>query len=260
MTSPKCFFSYSWDSPSHKEWVRSLAKQLQQNGVHTFLDQWDVSLGDQLPKYMESSIRESDFVLLICTPNFVLKANTGMGGVGYEKSIVTGEIFLDSAPETKFVALLRNGTPEDALPSYLKSKAYLDFRNDSLFDQNLEELLRHFFKKPKFYRPPLGVRPHLEPHPHDNQSGRSANQAIGSEKKSEAITTALQFRPNYDDIESMIKSYGAQIMEFRDRKVIVLHNGKTISYHKPKRSRKPVKESFLKEIEKFFKISGRKTV
>jgi len=141
MPDPKCFISYSWDSFSHKNWVRFLAEKLHQNGVYTYLDQWDVSLGDQLPKFMEKSIRESDFVLLVCTNNFASKADAGQGGVGYEKNIVTGEIYSDSAPDTKFVALLREGEPKSSLPSYLKSKAYLDFRKDDIFDQNFEELL-----------------------------------------------------------------------------------------------------------------------
>ena len=137
MPNPKCFISYSWDSFLHKGWVRFLAEMLQQKGVYTHLDQWDVSLGDQLPKYMETSIRESDFVLLVCTKNFASKANAGQGGVGYEKNIVTGEIYSDSAPDTKFVALIREGVPKGSLPSYLKSKVYLDFRNNDFFDQNL---------------------------------------------------------------------------------------------------------------------------
>lgn len=89
MPDPKCFISYSWDSPSHKDWVRLLSEKLHQNGVYTYLDQWDVSLGAQLPKFMEKSIRESDFVLLVCTSKFAAKADAGQGGVGYEKNIVT---------------------------------------------------------------------------------------------------------------------------------------------------------------------------
>ena len=106
---------------------------------------------------MESSIRESDFVLLICTEKFAEKANSGKGGVGYEKSIVTGEIFTESVPTTKYIALIRSGAVQSALPSYLKSKAYLDFSNDETFDHNFEELLRHLHKSPKFFRPPIGI-------------------------------------------------------------------------------------------------------
>ncbi len=187
MNNPRCFISYSWDSPLHKDWVRSLAEQLHSNGVYTVLDQWDVQLGDQLPKYMESSIRESDFVLLICTPIFASKANAGKGGVGYEKSIVTGEIFTDCAPDRKYVALLRQGNPEESLPSYLKSKAYIDFRSDSKFEENLKELLRHFFEKPRYNRPPLGDKPQFNfMDPQTPKSGRTL---------SEALIRELQARP-----------------------------------------------------------------
>lgn len=107
LNKPACFISYSWDSQEHKDWVRSLAIELQSNGVITRLDQWDTHPGMDLAKYMETCIRESDFVLLVCTPNFAQKANAGKGGVGYEKTIVTGEIFQEVASEKKFVPLLR---------------------------------------------------------------------------------------------------------------------------------------------------------
>ena len=86
MIEPKCFISYSWDSESHKDWVRFFAEQLQKNGVFVYLDQWDIALGDDLPHYMETSIRDSDFVLLVCSPSFAQKANSGKGGVGYEQN------------------------------------------------------------------------------------------------------------------------------------------------------------------------------
>ena len=161
MAHPKCFISYSWDSDDHKDWVRRLAAELQRKGVVTYLDQWDVHPGMDLTKYMESCIRESDFVLLVCTPIFAQKANTGRGGVGYEKSIVTGEIFEGAASPKKFVPLLRKGSPRDSLPSYLKSRAYIDFRNDNMLDPSLETLLRHLYQAPKYVRPLLGSKPDL---------------------------------------------------------------------------------------------------
>jgi len=159
VTNPKCFISYSWDSDEHKAWVRLLASELQRNGVVTYLDQWDIHLGKDLPGYMETGIREANFVLLICTPVFAEKANAGTGGVGYEKTIVTGEIFEGVANPDKFVPLLRKGELRDSLPSYLKSKAYADFRNDEMFDASIKDLLRHLHGLPKYVRPPLGPRP-----------------------------------------------------------------------------------------------------
>lgn len=159
MKQPKCFISYSWDSDDHKEWVRNLATQLQNNGVDTYLDQWDLRAGMNLPHYMENSIRESDFVLLVCTPIFAEKANTERGGVGWEKRIVTGETYDRTSPETKFVPIIRSGSPENSLASYLKSKIYIDFRDDSRFHSNLEQLLRHIYEAPIFERPAPGPRP-----------------------------------------------------------------------------------------------------
>ena len=63
MAAPRCFISYSWDNDEHKDWVRCLATELQRNGVETRLDQWDTHPGMDVTNYMETCIRESDFVL-----------------------------------------------------------------------------------------------------------------------------------------------------------------------------------------------------
>ncbi len=163
MDTPTCFISYSWDGEEHKKWVRSLAEKLQHSGVWIYLDQWDLNPGASLTSYMESKIREADYVLLICTPRFAKKANDDIGGVGYEKSIVTGEIFYNISSPEKFVPLVREGAPADSLPSYLKPKVFIDFRDDSKINERLEELLRHILKKPKYVRPELGAPPDLKP-------------------------------------------------------------------------------------------------
>jgi len=108
---------------------------------------------------METSIRDSDFVLLVCTPKYAEKANSGTGGTGYEKTIVTGELFYHISSPTKFVPILRQGSREEALPSYLKSKVYVDFRIDQDFQESMEQLLRHLHDMPRFSRPPLGPKP-----------------------------------------------------------------------------------------------------
>ena len=88
--------------------------------------------------------------LLVCTPIFAQKANVGLGGVGYEKGIVTGEIFANAASPKKFVPLLRKGDSKDCLPSYLKSRVYIDFKVTEG-----TKLYRDLFKRYKTWR---GVR------------------------------------------------------------------------------------------------------
>ena len=159
--NPVCFISYSWDSEEHNAWVRKLAEHLQQNGVNTILDQWDLRPGMDIAHFMEKSINGSDYVLLICTPHFAQKANEGIGGVGYEKNIVTAEIFKNKKPDTSFVPILRIGNDKESIPSYLGLKRYIDFRTEKNFGENFEELLRHIYKEPKFKKPTVGVAPFL---------------------------------------------------------------------------------------------------
>jgi len=158
---PRAFVSYSWDNEDHKTWVRRLASRLRENGIDVILDQWDAYAGMDLPAYMETGVRETDFVLLVCTPQFARKANEGTGGVGYEKRILTGEIFSGVASPRKFVPVLRSGSATVALPSFLVGALYIDFSNDRDFEKGLVALLHHLYGVAPHPRPPLGSKPYL---------------------------------------------------------------------------------------------------
>ncbi len=163
--------------------MRRLGEQLQTKGVKVLLDQWDIQPGADLPNYMETSVREADFVLLICTPLFAKKANLGKGAVGYEKSIVTGEISHHFSSSNKLVPILRNGSPPKSLPSYLKSKVFIDFLDDNVFSSSFDKLLRHMHESPLYVRPPLGSKPPLEPfkiHVEESQETISPKTCLGS--------------------------------------------------------------------------------
>lgn len=132
MSNPKAFLSYTWEDEPHREWVRALAAQLRGDGVEAILDRWYAVPGDQLPQFMESAVRDSDFVIVVCTPSYRHKSNRRQGGVGYEGDVMTGEVFV-SGNRRKFVPLLRKGSWEDAAPSWLLGTYYLDFSDDSKF-------------------------------------------------------------------------------------------------------------------------------
>jgi len=175
LINSQCFISYSWDSANHKDWVRELANRLQLNGVSTSLDQWDVMAGMDVPNYVETRIRESAAVLLVCTPTFAKKANSNRGGVGYEKTVITGEIFQGIGADKKLIPLLRSGTPKSSMPSYLKARAFIDFSKDGDFDHAFDELLRSIFSAPRYVRPRLGKIPLLEPLETATRPNRSPN-------------------------------------------------------------------------------------
>jgi len=156
---PICFISYSReDSPTHKDWVRKLAESLQRNGVQVILDQWELGPGVDKNQFMEKSVREADYVILVCTPKYADKANERRGGTGYENTIISGELYYQNSTD-KFVPIIRSGSYELSLPSYLKSRIAVDFRDESHFKISLEELLRKFHDSPRYVQPPLGPKP-----------------------------------------------------------------------------------------------------
>lgn len=139
-SNPTTFISYAWESDGFKNWVKELATQLRQNGIDAKLDQWEVVPGDQMPHFMEKSVRENDYVIIICTPKYKTKSENRIGGVGYEGDIMTAEV-LQNANHRKFIPILKSGTKETSIPSWLQGKYFVDLSNDHHFEKNFKDLI-----------------------------------------------------------------------------------------------------------------------
>jgi len=157
-SAPVVFVSYTHEDPAHKAWVRTLAADLRGGGVNAILDQWELRLGTDLTLFMESGIRKSDRVLLVCTPVYARKANEGEGGVGYERLVVTGELAKNIATE-KFICVLRRGTKNVSIPTFAQTRLYVDFTDDANYRTSLEQLLRDIHNAPSEPKPLLGANP-----------------------------------------------------------------------------------------------------
>jgi len=157
---PKVFLSYSHDTPEHKQWVREFASLLLEKGVEVLVDCWDLRPGDDVPKYMERSLKEADRVLMICTPTYVAKANDGKGGVGYEAMIVTGEL-VQNLGSSKFIPILRQAAGQDSRPTSVSTRFYIDLslHNADAHQEQFEILLRELHQVPANPKPPLGRNP-----------------------------------------------------------------------------------------------------
>jgi hypothetical protein len=141
MQAPTVFISYTWDSESHKRWVKDLGARLRgAAGIEVVLDEWETRLGDQVPFFMERAIRESDFVLCVCTPRYKERFDARTGGAGYEANLMSAEAFA-MGRERKFIPLLREGEAREALPSWLLGKRYVDFRGDPYEEASYEFLV-----------------------------------------------------------------------------------------------------------------------
>lgn len=157
--APTCFISYSWDTEEHQDWVLSLANKLRENGVDVSLDKW-VPDGGDLHHFMSSSIINSDYVILVLTPNYAKKANEGTGGVGSEYMIITGELD-EHFKDIKYIPILKSGDFKSAAPAYLKTKKGISFKISEEFDQKFNDLLHALHNVPKYPRSPLGPNPFL---------------------------------------------------------------------------------------------------
>ena len=157
MTYPAVFVSYSHDSQEHKQWVLALASRLRQSGIDAILDQWEIGPGGDLPHFMEQSIARSVRILMICTERYVDKANAGVGGVGYEKMIVTADL-LKQIGSNRVIPIVRQGGSIH-LPTFLGSKLYIDLSTEDRFETGMDQLLRELLNAPLFTKPPIGSNP-----------------------------------------------------------------------------------------------------
>lgn len=154
---PKVFISYSWESKEHSDWVNSLADKLLADGIEAIIDSYDVSPGDRLTKFMESSIKDSDYVIIICTEEYKRKANNREKGVGYESHIISAELY-NNHNDRKFIPIIRQGDFNTALPTYLDGKLAIDLRGNPFNETSYKDLIASIFKVKK--KPKVGIKPY----------------------------------------------------------------------------------------------------
>lgn len=176
---PRVFISYSHDSESHKDWIRLLGEHLRRDGVDVILDQWEINYGDNIAEFMTRELASADWVLIICTEEYVKKAEEYTGGVGQETLIITSDI-ANNILSNKFIPIVRSKTKKLKLPSFLGYRFYADFSDSSgndLFITNskkvpsseksdasatpYEKLLRRLLNAPLHKPPELGENPFI---------------------------------------------------------------------------------------------------
>ena len=161
-TAPKLFVSYSWSSPEHEEWVIALATQLREGGIDVIVDKWDLKEGNDAYAFMEKMVTDPEIkkVVLICDRIYAEKADGRSGGVGTETQIISPEIY-SKQDQSKFVAAIaeRDEKGKPFLPTYYKSRVYIDLSISDSYATGFEQLLRWAYDKPLYPKPPMGEKP-----------------------------------------------------------------------------------------------------
>ena len=160
--NPKLFISYSWSSPKHEQWVYDLATELVDAGVDVIYDKWNLKEGHDTYVFMEKMVTDPSIekVVIICDKLYAEKANKRSGGVGTETQIISPEIY-EKEDQNKFVAIVaeRDESGNEYLPTYYKSRIYIDLSDSDLYATNFEQLLRWVYNEPLYIKPKIGKKP-----------------------------------------------------------------------------------------------------
>jgi hypothetical protein len=159
---PKVFISYSWSSPGHQARIRQWAEQLVNDGVDVVLDIWDLKEGDDKYVFMEKMVTDETVthVLAFSDSEYAEKADARKAGVGTESQIISREVY-SKVQQSKFLPVVCefNGVGEPFLPTFFKSRIWIDFSSSEAANDNWEQLIRVLYGKPAYQKPTLGQAP-----------------------------------------------------------------------------------------------------
>lgn len=162
MQKPKAFISYSWSSPQHEKWIIDLATELVGAGVDVILDKWDLKEGHDAIAFMEKMVTDPKIkkVIIVSDRAYSHKADSRKGGVGTETQIISKEIY-DKVEQDKFVVVIaqKDEHGKAYLPTYYKSRIYIDLSEPDNYADNFERLLRWIYDKPLHKKPEVGKMP-----------------------------------------------------------------------------------------------------
>lgn len=151
------FISYSHDSKEHVLRVLDLSNKLRSEGIDCVLDQYENSPSEGWPKWMDKNIRNSQFVIMICTEPYYRRVmgeeepEKGLG-VMWESKLIYQHIYNTGAENTKFIPVIFSQSHRSYIPTPLQSATYHCVETQEGYD-DLYSCLRN---KPKVYKPELG--------------------------------------------------------------------------------------------------------
>jgi len=99
-------------------------------------------------------------VVIVCDRAYADKADGRKGGVGTETQIISREVY-EQTSQDKFVAVIaeRDESGKPFLPTYYKSRIYIDLSESDRYAESFERLVRWVFDKPLFVKPEVGKPP-----------------------------------------------------------------------------------------------------
>ena len=215
----RVFISYSLDSTEHEQSVFVFSKRLRDDGVDAILDQYE-SPPEGWPAWMERSIAEADFVLMICTSKYRLRVENkdepARGhGVVWEASIIYNHLYRAKMISPKFIPVLFAGSSVHDVPMPVAGFTRYDVSNEAGYNA----LFRRLTNQPLVEKPTLGK---LNILPSKGKSEQSLPGAFSLEQLSKTMSN-----PKYaEDIYRLDRTY--QRSSVINRETIIIVVGTTV--------------------------------
>ena len=239
--APKVFISYSW---AVADKVLELAERLvNPGGVDVILDRWDLKEGQDKYVFMEQAVNNPEIirVLIVCDKTYVQKANERKGGVGDETVIISSEVY-GKVGQEKFIPVIfendESGTP--LLPTYIKTRIYIDLSTDENYEEQYEKLLRNLHGKPEYRKPKLSSPPEwLNEEDVSFSTIRNLIKQIKGDKEPSSAKVDFVLRRATDEFFQALKSLELPLDKAADGALLLKRIDAT----------KPIRDYFLDYIE-----------
>lgn len=135
----RVFISYSHDSMGHSARVLGLAQRLRQDGIDCVIDLFVPFPPKGWIRWMDDQLRESDFVLCVCTVGYRVrfegrdKGGDGKG-INWEGQILSQYLYDDKGRNARFVPVVfGEQDPQEVVPPALRP--YTQFVLDRQYEQ-----------------------------------------------------------------------------------------------------------------------------
>lgn len=119
-------------SSMDKDFVDELAGNLQRNNIEVWYDKWAMRVGDSLFQKIQEGITGSDFMIVVLSPRSLASR--------WVQEELNAGLARNLASQSAFVLPLMLEGEVEALPPFLREKAFADFRHD--LSDGFRELLQ----------------------------------------------------------------------------------------------------------------------
>lgn len=221
MSPPRLFISYSWSSQDHELWVVDLATKLTESGIDVILDKWELKEGHDSIAFMEQMVTDKTIgkVAMISDQKYAEKADGRVKGVGTETQIISREVY-EKQDQNKFVAVLpeRDSNGEPFLPTYYKSRIFIDLSAPEKYSEEFERLVRWVFDKPLHVKPEIGKKPAFL----DDEPAKSLNTSLSFRRSLDALKNGKPF------VEGAVDEYLTSFAENLERFRLVIDSSRDV--------------------------------